>query len=151
MKSLRVLLAADDIEDCNLFQEALKGFDTSITLITVSDGEQLIDRLGKKKKLPHVLFLDLNMPRKNGFDCLEVIKRDEKYKSLAVIIFSTSYNADIVNMLYQKGAHYYIKKPAKLSELKKVINKALSMTVEMEFIRPPKEKFVIAVQDKTPH
>ena len=151
MGSLRVLLADDDIDDCNLFQEVINGFNTSISLTTVSDGEQLIDRLGKKKRLPHILFLDLNMPRKNGFDCLEEIKRDEKYKSLAVIIFSTSYNPDIVNMLYQKGAHYYIQKPAKFAELRNAINKAIAMTLEMEFIRPSKEKFVISVPSRTHH
>lgn len=151
MGSLRVLLADDNKEDCNHFQEAINGFNPSITFSIVSNGEQLIEHLGKKKKLPHILFLDLNMPRKNGFDCLEEIKRDEKFKSLPVIIFSTSYNPDIVNMLYQKGAHYYIHKPTTYTELKKAINKVLALMLEMEFIRPSKEKFVISIPDRTPH
>ncbi len=143
MKSLRILLADDDLDDCSLFKEVLDGIGTSINFSTVSDGVQLIQMLEKKKRLPHILFLDLNMPRKNGFDCLEDLRRDERFKSIAVIIFSTSFNPDIVNMLYQKGAHFYIQKPSKFSELKKAIQKALALTLELQFIRPSKEKFVV--------
>jgi CheY-like chemotaxis protein len=143
MKSFRILLADDNMDNCSLFKEVLNEFQTTVNFVTVSDGEQLIRLLEKRKRLPHILFMDLNMPRKNGFDCLEEIKRHERYKSLPVIIFSNSYNPDIVSMLYQKGAHYYIQKPANSLKLKKAIHKALTQTVEEEFIKPSREKFVI--------
>lgn len=151
MKSLRVLLADDDLDDCSLFKEVLDGIGSKspISFSTVSDGFQLMQLLETKKRLPHILFLDLNMPRKNGFDCLEELKRNEKYKSMAVIIFSTSFNPDIISMLYQNGAHFYIQKPSKFSDLKKAIQKALALTLERKFIRPDKDKFVVNIASHT--
>jgi FixJ family two-component response regulator len=60
-----------------------------------------------------------------------------------VIIFSTSFEEDVANLLYKKGAHYYIRKPAEFSQLKKVIYQALLLTTEENPLQPPKENFVI--------
>ncbi|MES2591787.1 MAG: response regulator [Bacteroidota bacterium] len=144
MKQLRILLANDAQDDCLLFKEVLDGFHFPVSFSTVSNGEQLLHILGKKKRLPHILFLDLNIPRKNGFDCLEEIKSNEKLKTLPVIIFSSSFDHDIVNMLYQKGAQCYIQKPSKYPKLKKAIHQALTLTLMGEFLQPEKEKFVIS-------
>ena len=71
LKHLNLLLADDDIDDCSFFKEVLENLPISTHLTTVHDGEQLIQLLAKETiELPHVLFLDLNMPRKNGFECL---------------------------------------------------------------------------------
>jgi len=141
---LRILLADDDLDDCFLFKEALEEFHIPVCFIIVNDGEQLMNLLEKKNTLPHLLFLDMNMPRKNGFECLEEIKRSEKLKSIPVIIFSTSFDSDIVDMLYQKGAQYYIQKPREFGKLKKAVHHALSMTLEEKFKQPAIEKFVLA-------
>jgi DNA-binding NarL/FixJ family response regulator len=108
-------------------------------------------RLLEKKtdQLPHVLFLDLNIPRKNGLECLSEIKLNKKLKHLFIIIFSTSSEQDIVNVLYKNGAHHYIRKPAEFSQLKKVILKALTLITdrmpagEGNFEQPSKEMFVL--------
>lgn len=142
---LRILLADDDLDDCFLFKEALDEFHISVCFTIVNDGEQLMQLLRKKSTHPDVLFIDMNMPRKNGFECLEEIKRCEKLKSIPVIIFSTYFDRDIVNMLYQKGAQYYIQKPREFGKLKKAIHLALSMTVKEKFLQPPIEKFVLSV------
>lgn len=142
---LRILLADDDLDDCFFFKEALDEFPISVCFTIVYDGEQLMQLLQKKSSLPDVLFIDMNMPRKNGFECLEEIKRDEKLKSIPVIIFSTFFDQDIVNMLYQKGAQLYIQKPREFGKLKKAIHLALSMTVSEKFLQPPIEKFVLSV------
>lgn len=141
---LRILLADDDLDDCFLFKEALDEFHLAVCFTIVNDGEQLMHLLGKKHTLPHILFLDMNMPRKNGFECLEEIKRTEKLKSIPVIIFSTSFDEDIVDMLYKKGAQYYIQKPREFGKLKKAVHQALSMTVKEKFMQPTIEKFVLS-------
>jgi CheY-like chemotaxis protein len=117
-----ILLADDDIDDCLFFKEALKEFSLPTQLTVVHDGQQLMQLLtNETNELPHVLFLDLNMPRKNGFECLSEIKLDKKLEQLPVIIYSTSFHRKIANMLYETGANYYISKPSEISKLKKAV------------------------------
>src|SRR5450432_1511942 len=78
-------------------------------------------------ELPVVLFRDLNMPRKNGFECLLELKLNETLKQLPVIIFSTSFEQEVVNQLHKNGAQYYIRKPTEFSQLQKLIQLALNL------------------------
>ncbi|HMT27895.1 MAG TPA: response regulator [Bacteroidia bacterium] len=133
MKSwnINILLADDDKDDCMFFKEALDEIDLTTHLTTVYDGEQLMQHLQTRHlQLPDMLFLDLNMPLKNGFACLEEIKQNEKLKSLPVIIFSTSYEEKIANQLHLAGAQHYICKPADFPLLKKVIQQAIILIME---------------------
>lgn len=93
--------------------------------------------------LPDILFLDLNMPLKTGIECLMEIKLNERFKSLPVVICSTSYNPDVVNLLHASGANNYIRKPAEFLQLKKVINEALKITEHENRLPPSMDKFVI--------
>ena len=146
-ENLNLFLADDDKDDCLFFRDALEELPVTTELTTVHNGEQLMQLLKEKiGELPQVLFLDLNMPRKNGFECLSEIKLDEKLKQLPVIIFSTSFEQDVVNLLYKKGGQYYIRKPAEFSQLKKVIYEALSLIAEGNNSQPPREDFVITGQ-----
>lgn len=124
---LHVLLADDDIDDCMLFEEALQELSHDTLLSIVNDGEQLTDTLFRRKVLPNVLFLDLNMPRKNGYECLREIASDEHTRNIPVIIISTSFDSEIVRSLYQIGAKYYIRKPEEFGKLKQVVSKGLSL------------------------
>lgn len=139
-----LLLADDDEDDCLFFKEALDEIAVSSTLSAVHDGVQLMDYLKSNiLNLPEVLFLDLNMPRKNGLECLNEIKNDEILKNLPIIIFSTSLDSEIVNNLYQKGASYYIRKPGEFSKLKSVIEKALTIASENNFKQPDRTNFIL--------
>ena len=89
-----------------------------------------------------VLFLDLNMPRKNGFACLEEIKLSEQLKSLPVIVFSTSYDQSVADLLNKNGVQYYICKPADFSELKEIIQQAL-MLIAQKSVHNTQRKFLI--------
>lgn len=141
---IHLLLADDDKDDCDLFKEALDELDLSARLSTVHDGEQLMHFLDTQKgSLPRVIFLDLNMPRKNGFECLSEIRDSGDLKDVAVIVFSTSSDNDIVNLLYSNGAHFYISKPNEFEKLKNVIHKALMSVVMNNGIQPGRENFVL--------
>jgi CheY-like chemotaxis protein len=141
--SFNLLLADDDYDDCTLFKEALEELPFNSTLKTVGDGEKLMNLLTTKSEpFPDILFLDLNMPRKTGFECLTEIKRNEKLRSIPVIVYSTSFDGEVVNMLYEKGAHHYIRKPGDFAKLKKVILEALTIT-SLNNVKPNKENFVI--------
>ena len=140
---LNILLADDDKDDCLLFEEALEELALNTTLVTMHEGEQLMRHLETvSANLPHVLFLDLNMPRKNGFECLTEIKKHPTLEKLPVIIFSTSYDPEKANMLYNTGANYYICKPSDFEDLKKVIRNAI-MLVNQNDEQVSKKKFVI--------
>ena len=127
-----IILADDDLDDRFFFEKALKEIPIPNRLTTVRDGEDLMNYLhANTDQLPDVLFLDLSMPRKTGFECLTEIKEDEKLKDLPVIMLSTSfprdnkYEQNIINMLYTIGAMDYIRKPGDYQKLKEVIHTAL--------------------------
>jgi CheY-like chemotaxis protein len=139
-----LLLADDDIDDCIFFEDALKELPISATLSTVNNGIQLMNYLlAKSDNLPDVLFLDLNMPRKSGIECLTEIKMIDKLKDLPVIIFSTSFNTEVVDLFYQKGAHYYIRKPGEYEKLRKVILEAVTLTSQNKLTQPTRDKFIL--------
>ncbi|MBC7868181.1 MAG: response regulator [Gloeobacteraceae cyanobacterium ES-bin-316] len=140
-----IILADDDLDDCLLFEDALDEYPLAMRLSIFHHGEQLMQQLGNKTEpLPDLLFLDLNMPRKTGFECLAEIKQDERLKQLPVIILSTSFQKDVVNLLYSNGAQYFIRKPNEFSQLREVIHQALSNMIQTNLSQPPKEKFVLS-------
>jgi len=142
-----ILLADDDKDDSILFQEILEELPLSTHLTKVSNGEQLMQFLNETKdQLPDVLFLDLNMPRKNGYDCLLEIKGSERLKSLSVIIFSTAFEPQVISLLYKKGAQYYIRKPNSYRQMKNLIHQALILTGTTKIEYPLQEKFVLSSQ-----
>lgn len=142
-KILKVLLADDDEDDRFFFQKALDTLDFPCYLKTVCDGEKLINYLNENtESLPDVLFLDLNMPRKNGTECLKAIKTNDKLKDLPVIISSTMINDNIARELYSLGAHYYVRK-CEFAELKLMLNKVLTSMTKGKFNRPTEDEFVI--------
>jgi CheY-like chemotaxis protein len=147
LKQLNILLADDDTDDCIFFKEAVGESLSSIHLTTVHDGEQLMKLLiNETNELPHILFLDLNMPRKNGFECLSEIKQNKKLKELPVVIFSTSFEQEVVNLLYKNGAQYFIRKPSEFSQFKKIIQQSLALIMKENIYQPGRENFVITVQ-----
>ena len=147
LNQLKILLADDDIDDCIFFKEALVELLLSKHLTTVNDGEQLMQLLTNETNvLPHVLFLDLNMPRKNGFECLTEIKLSKKLKQLPVIVFSTSFEQEVVNQLYKNGAQYFIRKPSEFSQFKNIILLSLALITKENISQPTRENFVITVE-----
>lgn len=133
-KQLNILLADDDIDDCHFFKEALEALPQTTRLTTVNNGDDLMDYLAENiEKLPHVLFLDINMPRKNGFECLSEIKANESLKDLPVVMYSTSGSKDKINVLFNTGADVYIRKPSNFAQLVQVIHHALPMAAENIF------------------
>lgn len=143
-QNINILLADDDKADCLLFRDALEELPVSANLTIVPNGELLIEELTKKgNKLPDVLFLDLNMPRKNGFASLGEIKRNTRLQELPVIIFSTSSELESVKRVFRDAAHYYICKPVDFAQLKKVIYEALTLITQKDNFLPMKENFII--------
>ncbi len=133
-KELNILLADDDFDDCNFFKQALEALPLATQLKIVNDGEQLMNYLDDNaEKLPHVLFLDINMPRKNGLECLSEIKSNAKLKDLPVVILSTLNSQEKINSIFKIGGNVYIHKPGDFAQLKQVILHALPIAAENIF------------------
>ncbi len=142
--SLNLLLADDDLDDCNLFKEALEELSLASNLVTVHDGVELMNFLELTEvNLPHIVFLDLNMPLKSGFECLSEIKINDQLNHLPVIILSTSLTNEMEDLMYEYGAHYYIQKPGTYSKLKKAIFEAITYSTQNNFIQPSRDQFVL--------
>lgn len=127
IQPITIILADDDEDDIMLFKKAISELQINVTLIIAQNGEQLMQLLQKNEQLPEMVFLDMNMPCKNGFTCLTEIKQDEKLKSIPVIILSTSSEKKVLNQLYENGAQFFIRKPNEFSLLKNLIKKAITL------------------------
>lgn len=141
---VNIILAEDDYDDCYLFKYSLEELKINFRLTTLKNGEELMSLLNSDSvELPHVVFLDINMPRKNGLECLAEIKGNEKLKHLAVIILSTSYSPSIIKQLFNGGAHFYIQKPCDVVQFRQVIGDALTLVMDPAVIRPVFENFML--------
>ncbi len=143
-----IFLTDDDTDDCQLFSEIIQEINpVKDAKLTISnDGVALMKTLDETvPPPPEVIFLDLNMPRKNGFECLEEIRKTPKLMDIPVVIFSTSSSNDVVDRSYKFGANYYICKPQSYTQLKKTIAHVLSLGWEKLSGRPDRDNFVITV------
>ncbi len=137
-----ILLADDDTDDCFFFEKALKALPIEVNFNKVHNGEDLMTYLLLNiAQLPNIIFLDLSMPRKTGFECLTEINESETLKNIPVIVFTTSYSRGIdfelnlKNTLLSIGAREYIKKPSDFEELKQIIQSILAKYVSIERIK----------------
>ena len=126
--SMNILLADDDEDDRTFFSEAIQELKMNNKVTLFKDGNDLMDYLVLPEiKLPHVLFLDLNMPGKTGIDCLKEIRSNARFKDMSIAIYSTSSSEKDIEDTFIEGANIYIKKPNDFSELKRVIKEVINM------------------------
>jgi CheY-like chemotaxis protein len=120
-----ILMADDDKDHALLFERIIKKEYTSIKISFVQDGEQLIRFL----HLYHVdlLFLDLNMPCKNGYECLQEIRKDPGLKDLPIVVYSSSAHLSDIQKSFLHKADFYLVKPFIMDHLKTAIRMILSV------------------------
>ena len=126
-KQIRIVLADDDNDDRELFKEAVEEAALNINLDFAEDGRCLLNLLNNEKHIPDLIFLDLNMPHKNGMECLAEIRKNINLKNVPVIIYSTSSSIKDIDESYNLGANLYVKKPSSFNELKTITGKVLSL------------------------
>jgi CheY-like chemotaxis protein len=121
---MTILYADDDADEIDFFCHALKIIDYSVECITAHDGRQALDVLDKIS-MPDLIFLDLNMPRLNGKECLRLIKNNERLKQIPVVIYSNAASKKDIDELYQIGAFKFLRKhfdiPGLCRELKSLV------------------------------
>ena len=126
IKPIYVLLADDDASDRMNFLDALSEGKIKTSVTSVKDGVELMEYLLREDAiLPTILFLDLNMPRKNGLECLKEIRASLKLRELVVAIYSTSSSEMDIEQTFNCGANVYIKKPSNYNRLKAVLSQVV--------------------------
>ena len=143
---LHILLADDYEDDRLIFKEAINEVRIKTKLTIVNDGVQLMEYLQETEdELPHIVFLDLNMPRKGGIECLKEIRNDAKLKDLSIAIYSTSASEEDVEDTFIKGANVYIKKPNDFNTLVKVLAEVITINWQYHTSDLNKENFVLSI------
>ena len=105
-----ILMVDDDEDDQMLFKEALKQVNTSVRCDTAMNGADALQKL-KSVPPPDMIFLDLNMPIMNGFECLKALKKEQFYQDIPVIIFTTANDSATIEKSKKLGATAFFHKP----------------------------------------
>jgi CheY-like chemotaxis protein len=123
---VEILLVEDNEDDAVIIQEVFADMRLATLINVVRDGEEALaylQRQGKYKvaRMPDIVLLDINMPKKNGFEVLEEMKKDPRLQSLPVIMLTTSHREEDVVLSYAKGACSYMHKLVDLDQFKRLI------------------------------
>lgn len=125
---LNIALADDDEDDRLLFKEAIEEIGIRTKLSLFIHGKELMDYLSLPKIiLPDVIFLDLNMPIKNGMQCLKEIRRNSRFNEIAIAIYSTSSSEKDIEETFIHGANIYLQKPNDFLDLREAVDKVLNI------------------------
>lgn len=143
---MHILLADDDEDDRLFFIDAFEEIKIKTKVETVNDGVELMNYLTQPNIiLPHILFLDLNMPRKGGIDCLLELKRIDLIKNIAVVIYSTSASEEDIEETFVLGANVYLKKPSDFSTLKKTLEAVITTNWQYHTSGLNRDNFILSI------
>lgn len=144
-RSITILIADDDAEDRMLAEDALKGSRLVNDIRFVEDGEELLDYLHRRGKYsdpdnsprPGLILLDLNMPRMDGREALEHIKRDPELRRIPVVVLTTSKAEEDIYRTYDLGVNSFIIKPVTFESLVNIMRVLERYWFEIVEIPPP--------------
>ena len=124
--AIEILLAEDNEDDVLMIREAFDEANLANIIEVVSDGEQAMRYLRREppyhhSRLPGLLLLDINMPKKDGFEVLDEVKADARLRHLPVIMLTTSHREEDVVRSYSGGACSYVTKPIDFKQFQDVV------------------------------
>jgi CheY-like chemotaxis protein len=130
MEKCNLLLVEDNQGDVRLVREALQESGIDFQVRVAGNGHEALHLLGYEQEtdpdcLPDVILLDLNLPRLNGRELLSILKENNLYRRIPVVIFSSSQNEEDIKLCYQSRANCYISKPIGFEDYIQVINRIL--------------------------
>ncbi|MBW4520524.1 MAG: response regulator [Scytolyngbya sp. HA4215-MV1] len=133
-----LLIAEDSDEDFEVLQLLMQQMEVKNPIYRCTNGDKVLDLLYRDESkedseapaivaaAPSVILLDLNLPGTDGRDVLELLKQDQKFKKIPVVVFTTSSNPKDIEFCYQNGANGYLIKPVDLEELEKTVQAFVS-------------------------
>ncbi|MGO4821681.1 MULTISPECIES: response regulator [unclassified Flavobacterium] len=131
MNAIKIFYADDDDDDLLFFNDAVEliagDSDKMISLVTYKNGEKLIENIKCNEEKNSVLFLDINMPYKSGFQLLEEIRMQPDLDKFPVIMYSTSADEGNIVKSQNLGANYYVVKPYDFNDLINMIKSFITI------------------------
>jgi DNA-binding response OmpR family regulator len=140
-ETTRVVLAEDDLDDALIFRLALNKLPFAVELRHAEDGDKLFILL--KQLIPDIIFLDINMPCKNGIACIVEIRQNHEFDNVPVIMYTSIKNLKHINDSYSSGANFYLIKANSIQELAERLKKIFSIDWKTYMYYPPKSEFII--------
>ncbi|WP_248722631.1 response regulator [Seonamhaeicola sp. ML3] len=126
MKNLNILLVEDDMIELMKFNRVVSSLEAKHNVIEANNGEDALKVLEDKTNLPDIILLDLNMPKINGLEFLQILKSDDVLKYIPAIVLTTSNNDKDLVECYKIGIAGYVLKPLKYEEYVSKIENLLS-------------------------
>ena len=141
VRSVDILLIEDNPGDIRMTQEVLRRSIAGCSLTTIEDPEHALARLRGEslpKMKPHVIFLDLNLPKIAGLDALEKIRQTPGLEFVPIVVLSASENPEEIRKAYQRGANCFIRKPAGLDDFMHAVTRCCEFWCNI-VVLPPAE------------
>ncbi|WP_345276736.1 response regulator [Litoribaculum gwangyangense] len=126
MKNLNILLIEDDMIEVMKLNRAVSSLKLEHKIIEANNGEEALRILQNKKNLPDIILLDLNMPKINGIEFLNILKKDEVLRYIPTIVLTTSSNQKDLLECYEIGIAGYVLKPLRYEDYISKIEKLLA-------------------------
>ena len=145
---VNILVAEDDRDHFQLLEEAIENTLPRYQINHSRDGKELLQKL-EKISAADMIFLDLNMPKKNGLDCLVEIRQRKELQSTPIVIYSTSSDFEDIDFCYKNGCTLYLVKPPSFKDLLAQIKKLFSHELAEEALRKSEEQFRLLTQAST--
>jgi CheY-like chemotaxis protein len=137
-EKVHILLAEDNPHDIFFFRKALELLQLPLVLSVVEDGEAALAFLFNQKpytgvEKPDIILLDINMPKKNGFEVLTALEHDPRLKFIPVIVLTTSDHPRDIDRCYELGASAYLPKPVGLENIRAVVKATVEFWSRCKF------------------
>ncbi len=147
IENIKIVVTDDDHDDREFFEAAVEDLNLNHKVHFCKNGMELLNHLyDDKLDMPDIIFLDLNMPILSGFETLQQIRENDKFKNIPIIaIYSTSATQDGINTTFSLGANAYVVKPISFDDLKKLVKKVLETDWEEKLKHTEIESFIIKI------
>ena len=123
----KILLVEDDADDQHLFTEALHAIYPTIECLIANDGRDAIDQMNSTSPMPTLIFMDLNMPKMNGYECMAILKKENRFRHIPIVIYTTSNKTTEFKRITDLGAKAFLTKLTNFAILQNQIGEILEM------------------------